>query len=168
MTAAEFASHQLHLIGAEQAAETAQNGQLLSSAPLSALVTAGLAVTNLVTHHQRTGLGGRTVVELERDPAISGKEIGSLEHGLRTGDIVRVSEQPKGSERKADKAALDSRGSNGVVTRVRSHGLEIALEEGSEDECHGLTGRRLWVLVATEASRLMIRVKLANDVVYRR
>lgn len=137
-----FASTQLTLLSAELAAETASTSTLLASTSPTTLSRAGFAILNLVVTSQRTGLGGKTVLELEQDHAI-GKagEIG--EHGIRVGDIVRVAEQPKGSERKKDKVGLNERGVEGVVVRVGQKGVQVALEKDEED-ADGLGGR-LWV-----------------------
>ncbi|KAL9126509.1 MAG: hypothetical protein Q9217_004455 [Psora testacea] len=149
-----FGSTQLRLLSAEQAAETAQTSTLLSTSSPSTLASAGLALTNLILKSQRTGLGGKTVLELEQDVAIVGKEGGMAEHGIRVGDIARVSEQPKGGERKKEKTVMEGKGVEGVVTKVRGRGVEVAVREGKGEE-EGLGGRQ-WV------------VKLANDVTYRR
>lgn len=59
------------------------------------------------------------------------------------GDIVRVGEQPKGNERKKEKLDMEGRGVEGVVVRVGSKGVQVALEqdEGVGEELRG----RLWV-----------------------
>lgn len=137
----DFATSQLSLLSAEQAAETASTAALLQGNSPTTLARAGLAITNLVLSSQRTGLGGKTVLELEQDRAIGGE--GALpEHGIRVGDIVRVGEQPKGGERKKEKAGMEAKGCEGVVVRVQAKGLQVALGEGSEEE--GLGGR-VWV-----------------------
>ena len=138
-----FAANQLRLLSAEQAAETAQTSDLLSNTSPSHLASAGLALTNLVLSSQRTGLGGKTVLDLEQDVAIVGKDAATVEHGIRVGDIVRIGEQPKGGERKKEKASMESRGVEGVVIRVRGRGIEVAVNEGKGEE-EGLGGR-LWV-----------------------
>ncbi|KAL9101582.1 MAG: hypothetical protein Q9163_003182 [Psora crenata] len=149
-----FASTQLRLLSDEQAAETAQTSALLSTSSPYTLASAGLALTSLVLSSQRTGLGGKTVLELEQDAAIIGRDGGSIEHGIRVGDIVRIGEQPKGGEKKKEKALMERRGVEGVVIRVRGRGVEVAVSEGKGEE-EGLSGR-LWV------------VKLANDATYKR
>lgn len=138
----DFADSQLSLLSAELAAETALTSTLLSSTSPNTLARAGLAITNLILSSQRTGLGGKTVLELEQDHAIGNDgEIG--EHGIRVGDIVRVGEQPKGGERKKEKATMEGRGSEGVVVRVGNKGLQVALGdvEGEEEALGG----KLWV-----------------------
>lgn len=153
LSPATFANAQLSLLEAEQNAETAQQTLLLSSSSPSTLASAGLALTNLVLNSQRTGLGGKTVLALEIDSAIVGAKDAAkggqdgggsaVEHGIRVGDIVRVGEQPKGGERKAEKKGMEGRGVEGVVTRVRPQGVEVAVGEKEGDE-EGLGGK-LWV-----------------------
>ena len=137
-----FAENQLSLLTAELAAETASTTTLLSSTSPSRLASAGLAITNLVVSSQRTGLGGKTVLELEQDHAIGNDGVVG-EHGIRVGDIVRVGEQPKGGERRKEKASMEGRGVEGVVVRVLARGVQVALGEGKGEE-EGLGGR-LWV-----------------------
>ena len=138
----QFATEQLSLLSAELAAETTSTTSLLASTSPTALSRAGLAIINLVVSSQRTGLGGKTVLELEQDHAIgSAGEIS--EHGIRTGDIVRVGEQPKGNEKKKEKAGMEGRGVEGVVVRVHQKGVQVALGR-EEDDAEGLGGR-LWV-----------------------
>ncbi len=137
-----FATTQLTLLAAEQTAETSSNAALLSSLVPTTLARAGLAIINLVVLSQRTGLGGKTVLELEQDHAIGNDGVVG-EHGIRVGDIVRVGEQPKGGERKKEKNSMESRGCEGVVVRVQTKGLQVALGDGKGEE--GGVGGRLWV-----------------------
>ena len=82
------------------------------------------------------------MLELEQDHAIGNAgEIG--EHGIRVGDIVRAAEQPKGNERKKEKAGMEWRGVEGVVVRAGVKGVQIALAK-EEDDLEGLGGR-VWV-----------------------
>ena len=82
------------------------------------------------------------MLELEQDHAIGNTgEIG--EHGIRVGDIVRVGEQPKGNERKKEKAGMEGRGVDGVVVRVGVKSVQVALGK-EEDDLEGLGGR-VWV-----------------------
>ena len=137
-----FAMTQLSLLMDELAAETASTATLLASNSPRILSRAGLAILNLVITSQRTGFGGKTVLDLEQDYAIGNAgEIG--EHGIRVGDIVRVAEQPKGSERKKEKAGMEGLGLGGVVIRTGQKGVQVALDR-EDDDAEGLSGR-LWV-----------------------
>ncbi|KAL3306449.1 DNA helicase [Colletotrichum asianum] len=150
-----FAATQLSLLSAELAAEIAESSALVSLHSPTALQRAGLALSNLVVGARRTGLGGRTVLELNPDPAVSSSAEGKLpEHGLRPGDIVLLSEQPAGNAKKREVKELESKGARGVVTRVRHESVGIAVDEGKGEE-REFNGR-VWV------------VKVADDVTYRR
>ena len=163
-----FAAAHLSLLAAELAAETALTSTQLATASPAVLGRAGLAATGLVLGARRTGLGGKTVLELEPDPAVGGgpraADPGGDDappHNLRVGDVVRVAPQPKGRERKREACALEAQGADGVVTRVgrgaARGGLEVALDRDDEDgkRADALAGR-LWV------------VKLANEVTFKR
>ncbi|ESA44185.1 DNA-binding protein SMUBP-2, variant [Neurospora crassa OR74A] len=173
-----FASTQLTLLSSELAAEIAENSELIGLHTPTALQRAGLALTNLVVNAQRTGYGGKTVLELGPDSATvtitsssssssSGQKGGGYdgpelpEHGIRTGDIVVVSEQPAGSAKKREVRELEKKGAKGVVTRVGRGVVGVALDEDKGEEnvvgTGGLGGSgRVWM------------VKLADDVTYRR
>ncbi|KAL8889900.1 MAG: hypothetical protein Q9215_002882 [Flavoplaca cf. flavocitrina] len=136
-----FATNQLSLLASELAAETSQNALLLSTHSPRTLARAGLAITNLTLASQRTGLGGKTVLELEQDTAVGAEELD--EHGIRVGDIVRVGQQPKGGEKKAEKKNIEDKGLEGVVVRVGQKVVQVALDKDG-DEGEGLGGR-MWV-----------------------
>ena len=137
-----FAAEQLSLLSAELAAEKASTAALLASTSPTALSRAGLAILNLSISSQRTGLGGKTVLELEQDHAIG--KAGSIgEHSIRTGDVVRVGQQPKGSEKKKEKISMEGKGVDGVVVRVNQQSIQVALDN-QEDDLEGFGGR-LWV-----------------------
>ncbi|KAI5920082.1 P-loop containing nucleoside triphosphate hydrolase protein [Camillea tinctor] len=146
-----FASTQLALLDAELQSELQETSGLVSSTSPTSLQRAGLAVTNLVISSQRTGLGGRTVLELGPDSATGGE---LPEHGIRTGDIVLVSEQPAGSAKKREIKDLEKKGARGVVTKIKKEAIAVAVDEEKEDAA-SLSGR-VWI------------VKLADDVTYRR
>ncbi len=136
-----FATSQLSLIATELASETAENALLLSNHSPRTLSRTGLAITNLTLSSQRTGLGGKTVLELAQDSAVGGEQLG--EHGIRVGDIVQVGQQPKGGEKKAEKKSMGDKGLEGVVVRLGQKSVQVALDKEG-DEGDGLGGR-LWV-----------------------
>ena len=137
---AAFASAQLSLLDAELQAELAEASSLVSQSSPTALQRAGLAITNLVLSSQRTGLGGKTVVDLEPDSAIGGDD--APEHGIRTGDIVSVQEQLSTTVKK--RVRDEAHRSTGVITRLRGRRISVALSEGEED----LSPKRLWMYAA--------------------
>ncbi|KFY47772.1 hypothetical protein V495_01811, partial [Pseudogymnoascus sp. VKM F-4514 (FW-929)] len=74
-----FAATQLHLLDQELQSELASTSLLLTSTSPASLQRAGVAITNLVIASQRTGLGGKTVLELSLDSAIGEGDL--PEHG---------------------------------------------------------------------------------------
>lgn len=157
---ASFAQTQLSLLDAELAAEIAETAGLVANHSPQGLQRAGVALANLTAGSQRTGFGGRTVLELVPDPATTATsgDDGQLllpEHGIRVGDVVVVAEQPAGGARKREVGDLERKGARGVVSRVKRESVAVALGEEKEDAVASM-GARLWV------------VKLADDVTYKR
>ncbi|KAH7329278.1 hypothetical protein B0I35DRAFT_448515 [Stachybotrys elegans] len=147
-----FAATQLALLDRELQSEMDETSALITNHSPTALQRAGVAITNLVVSSQRTGLGGKSVLELGPDSATSAT--GELpEHGLRTGDIVLVAEQPAGSAKKREVKELERKGARGVVTKVHKTSLAVALDEGKEEVAFG---GRVWA------------VKLADEVTHKR
>lgn len=140
-----------HLLSLEQASEVAENSLLLSSAPPTTLARVGLAILSLTIASLKTGLGGRSVVELSLDSAVVAKDSkGELpEHGIRTGDIVRVGEMPKGTAKKKEVTDLKVKGVEGVVTRVGERAVWVALGKdgggGNGDEVESVPDGKLWM-----------------------
>lgn len=126
-----FAASQISLLDIELKAELAETDALLSSHTPTSLARAGLAILNLNVSSIRTGLGGKTVVELALDSAVvtKGERANIPEHGIRTGDIISVQEQPSGSAKKTEKRELVKKGAEGVVLRVRRENIEVVLDK---------------------------------------
>ncbi|OQO09929.1 hypothetical protein B0A48_04284 [Cryoendolithus antarcticus] len=149
-----FASHQLTLLTHEHESSLAQTTTLTSTLSPKVLQTRGLALLNLTLLNTRTGLGGKTVLELGPDPALTAKdaegEAGGLgEHGIRVGDLCGVASQLKGGERKAEKKEAEGKGVRGVVTRVRRGEVWVALDaerDGQDERVPGEGGERVWLL----------------------
>ena len=102
-----FAASQLTLLDAELKAELAETDALLSSHTPTALARGGLAILNLNVSSVRTGMGGKTIVELALDPAVvtKGAKPEIPEHSIRVGDIVAVADQPAGSAKKTRRSS---------------------------------------------------------------
>jgi DNA polymerase alpha-associated DNA helicase A len=149
LSPAAFARTQLSLLEAEQSAEVAETTLLLSDSAPTTLARAGLAILNLSPVSQRTGLGGKTVLELGLDPAVASAEKGGSdlpEHSVRTGDIVRVGEQPSSAAKKKEKTELKGKGVEGVVTRVGERAIWVALgRPSSGDEDFDVPSGKLWL-----------------------
>ncbi|ORY14438.1 DNA-binding protein SMUBP-2 [Clohesyomyces aquaticus] len=143
-----FAAGQLALLDAELQAELSETNALLSSHTPTALSRAGLAILNLNITSIRTGLGGKTVAELALDPAVvsKGDKADIPEHGIRTGDIVAIQDQPAGSAKKTEKRELAKKGVEGVVLRVRRENIEIVLDREDADVP---SGGKLWMMNQT-------------------
>ncbi|ORY65898.1 DNA helicase [Pseudomassariella vexata] len=148
-----FARTQLALLDAELQSELQETSGLIANPSPTTLQRAGLAITNLTISAQRTGLGGRTVLELSPDSATANASGELPEHGIRTGDIVLVSEQPAGSAKKREIKDVEKKGARGVVIKVKKDAVLVAVDEEKEDV--SITGR-VWL------------VKLADDVTHRR
>jgi DNA polymerase alpha-associated DNA helicase A len=143
LSISSFATSQLALLERERLAEVEETQLLLSQTAPRTLERAGLAILNLTVSSQRTGLGGKTVLELELDSAVKSGGGELPEHGIRTGDIVSVSEQPRGAERKSEKVELKKKGVEGVVLKVKSANVEVALDQEDADVPSG----KLWLWV---------------------
>lgn len=142
-----FATTQLSLLYAELDAEAAETALLLSSHAPQTLARSGLAILNLTVSSLRTGLGGKTVVELALDSAVTGGKDGDgrlPEHDIRAGDIVRVGDLPAGGARKKEHEELKAKGVEGVVTRIGERAVWVALgKDGREEE--EVSSGRLWL-----------------------
>ena len=105
-------------------------------------------------------MGGRTVLELclDSNVVVKGTRGELSEHGIRTGDIVRVAEKPKEGVKKRERKEGEKEGVEGVVTRVGQRAVWVAVgkDGGKDDGDVDLGDAKLWL------------VKLANDVTYRR
>jgi DNA polymerase alpha-associated DNA helicase A len=154
MDISDFAIKQLELLAIERTADITQQTTLLTQLPPTALVRHGLALTNLLPSSQRTGFGGRTIVELEPDSAINSTGI-LPPHGIRQGDIVRIEPQPSGSATKKEKAESTAGGVEGVVHRVFEGRIAVAIEDDNAVD-RVWSGKRLWV------------VKVANEITFKR
>lgn len=143
-----FATRQLSLLDKELQAELAETQLLTSTHAPTVLQRAGLAVLNLTVSSQRTGFGGKTLLELSLDPAVGGGEL--AEHGLRVGDICAVAEQPKGAERKKDREGMEKRGVEGVVTKTQKETIIVALDKEDAD----VPGGKLWLYVFSSHGKL--------------
>ncbi|KAI9802636.1 MAG: hypothetical protein M1825_002658 [Sarcosagium campestre] len=149
-TIADFATTQLLLLAKELRAETSENAAQASNSSPAALQRAGQAIVNLSLSSQRTGLGGKTIVDLELDSAVGGGDL--PQHGIRVGDIVRLESQPAATSKKKLKLELQSQGAQGTVVKTAPTHVAIALDKDDDD----IPSTRLWV------------IKLANEVTYKR
>jgi len=75
-----FAATQIALLEVELQSELAETSSLISNTSPTSLQRAGIAITNLTLVSQRTGFGGKTVVELGADSATSNSMKSPLTH----------------------------------------------------------------------------------------
>jgi DNA polymerase alpha-associated DNA helicase A len=143
-----FATSQLSLLEDELNAELSESAVLSSALSPNALQRAGAALVGLTVASTRTGLGGKTVLELEPDSATTSnkKDDGTLllpEHGIRTGDIVRVQSMTGGSAKKKEKAEASKDGVEGVISKVSESKISVSLDKEDVEIPNG----RLWMYV---------------------
>lgn len=138
----------LRCIDLERNADITQTKSLLDSLPPKKLALKGLAIINLSTENVRTGLGGRSILELSNDMSFHESE--RIVNGdIRTGDIVKVDKMGKKTEDK-DGAV------EGVVTRVSHQSIVITVNEDDDEKVLNIMQERLWI------------VKVSNSVTYKR
>ena len=157
-----FAGRQMALLESELQAEVAETQLLTATHAPTVLQRAGLAILNLNVSSQRTGFGGKTLLELGLDPAVGTSEL--PEHGLRVGDICAVAEQPKGAERKKEREGMEKRGAEGVFTKVQKEHVTVALDKEDTDVPNG----KLWLYVkhlrtVSEEYRLIVSLYVASN-----
>jgi DNA polymerase alpha-associated DNA helicase A len=114
------------LVAKERQCEIEQSTTILNTYSPKQLQGLGLALLNLRVSGMRTGMGGKSLVDLET--AIGGMDLLPT-HKFRTGDIVGIE--------KGDRAIKDAGGKNeaalvqvsGVVTRVTDQVVTVALKD---------------------------------------
>ncbi|KAI6038603.1 AAA domain-containing protein [Pisolithus marmoratus] len=133
-----FISRQRTLLSLEREAEIERTFLLLTNCTPRLLEQKGLALGNLGVVSAGVGLGGKTLIELERPAAFHSSQL-FPPHTFRPGDIARVEENvsfslPKKQAGKtkqaqtADTNAKTSRSAEGVVYKVTDTRIVIALD----------------------------------------
>ena len=85
-------------INIEQKSDVLVTNSYLTSYPPKQLARLGLAVVNLIVNNVRTGLGGKTIIELGVDPALKKDSSDEIQVGtLRVGDIVKMDKMSNAS-----------------------------------------------------------------------
>lgn len=150
----------------EQTSDSQLTDSYLAKFSPRKLASLGLAIVNLACESILTGYGGKSILHLVLDSAVS-------QHGdflnlgtLRVGDIVKIARMGGKSEKPSKQEEQEGdteRQIEGVITRLGNSFLTVAVDETSSDES-------LMALVSntrTDSVRLYI-VKLSNIVVYKR
>ncbi|RPD66138.1 P-loop containing nucleoside triphosphate hydrolase protein [Lentinus tigrinus ALCF2SS1-7] len=159
-----FISRQHYLLDKEREAEIERTSLLLSNCPPKLLEQKGLCLAGLGIASVGIGLGGKTLVELERPTAYHTSPL-FPPHTLRPGDLARIEEHSSGASAqkksaKPKKSGVPEKskndGAEGVVYKVTDTKIVIAVdppETSGED------------LNLPDRCRV---VKLANSVTYDR
>ncbi|ODV77489.1 DNA helicase [Suhomyces tanzawaensis NRRL Y-17324] len=157
-------------VNLEQKSDVLLTNSYLESFSSKKLAQFGLAVVNLVVDNVKTGLGGKTLLELVVDPALKNNDDIQL-GSLRVGDIVKLDKMSSAESLKSKKAQENSsKGASpedesldAVVIKTSSQSITISIEEDStEDKVMNLynntsnDGVRMWI------------VKLSNSITYKR
>ncbi len=173
----QFADDFLDAVSLERESDIELVNDLLGKLSSKKLSQEGLAVLNLNIANIRSGLGGRTLIELENDNAVTNSE--EINNGeIRVGDIVKVEKIPsataskkkqaanaaKKSHSKKSKDIKESNNANeadlatieGVVTKISLTCIIVAVDESFEDNLLKLGNERVWI------------VKVANSITYKR
>ncbi|KIO11179.1 hypothetical protein M404DRAFT_128024 [Pisolithus tinctorius Marx 270] len=162
-----FISRQRTLLSLEREAEIERTSLLLTNCTPRLLEQKGLALGSLGVVSAGIGLGGKTLVELERPAAFHSSQLFPPHTFSRPGDIARVEENvslalPKkqaGKTKKAQNADTDaktSRSAEGVVYKVTDTRIVIALDPPDSGDTDVEFPERCRV------------VKLANSITYDR
>lgn len=142
----------------EQKCDTLLTDSYLEAYSPKKLAAFGLGVINLIMSNMRTGLGGKTLIELTLDPAFSRPEDEIVPGSLRVGDIVKLDRMGSTKSEAEESTSLE-----GVIVRISRKAISVSVEEDASDESllslYNNTGNdnvRMWI------------VKLTNSVTYKR
>jgi len=156
MSNKKLAEKFLKCIDLERNADIEQTTFLLNSLPPKKLAAKGLAIINLNTESIKTGLGGRTILELRND--LGGNESESLVAGdIRVGDIVKIDKIGSSNKKKHFKSEdnLDT-SCEGVVTRISNIAIILTIDDNYEEKILNIVNETLWI------------VKISNSITYKR
>lgn len=150
----KLAEYFCNAIELEQRSDTLLTTSYLETYSPKKLASFGLAVVNLVMLNMRSGLGGKTLIELSLDPAFSRPEDEIQCGSLRVGDIVKLDRMGE----KEQNTALE-----GVLVKVSGKVLGVSVEEDTSDD----TLLNLYNNTGNDNIRMWI-VKLTNSITYKR
>ncbi|KAI8970962.1 P-loop containing nucleoside triphosphate hydrolase protein [Pilobolus umbonatus] len=148
MSAVEkFIAHQIELVEAEKKIDFDDTVKLLASYPAAQLQRRGMALVGLRVSGMRTGLGGKSLIDLELvNPNIIPPIFPA--HKISTGDIVSIGEYKK------DKPAKELGRWSGIVVRVGDAKITVALS--TEEDLPSEIQERCQI------------VQISNDITYER
>ncbi|KAK4049864.1 hypothetical protein OIV83_003920 [Microbotryomycetes sp. JL201] len=140
----EFVTRLIELTEHEMRAEEDEMSVLASSCPFSTLVQHGLGLTGLAPVSVTVGLGGRTLVALERSSAHSDSKAFETHHSFRPGDAVQVQDatiqhaaSSKARTKKKQQTFADpaaAKGTRATVWKVTDTRITVALDKRSASE----------------------------------
>lgn len=151
----------INAINIEQKADLLATDEYLAKYASKKLAQFGLAVVNLIISNLRTGLGGKTLIELSLDSAVSNLDDDINPGSIRVGDIVKLSKMDNKKTPSDEKENLMD--VEAVVTKVSSKFIAVAVDEDSSDE----KILSLYNNTGNDSTKVWI-VKLANSVTYKR
>ncbi|EPB87178.1 hypothetical protein HMPREF1544_06003 [Mucor circinelloides 1006PhL] len=144
----KFIAHQIQLVETERKIDVEDTQKLLSAYAPIQLQRRGVALVGLKVTGMRTGLGGKSLIDLElANPSMLPPIFPA--HKITTGDIVGLDEYKK------DKPSQQVGKWSGVVLRMTDARITVALQEMEEE-------------LPTEIQERCQIVKLANSITYER
>ncbi|KAG2732580.1 hypothetical protein G9P44_004997 [Scheffersomyces stipitis] len=167
-------------INIEQKSDVLLTNSYLTSYPPKQLARLGLAVVNLIVNNVRTGLGGKTIIELGVDPALKKDSSDEIQVGtLRVGDIVKMDKMSNASsaetvstkkalansskKKENVKTDLTDESLDAVVIKMNQTSIAVSVEEDSTDE----KVLNLYNNSSNDNTRMWL-VKLSNSITYKR
>ncbi|KAJ1977318.1 hypothetical protein H4R35_002349 [Dimargaris xerosporica] len=166
-TPAEFVCHQAELIAKERTLELDTTAELLRSWSPLHLQRLGLALVGLRITGLRTGLGGKTLVDLEA-PHSSGRSTLPT-HQLRPGDIVSLQayhagQADKGAAKKAPKVRKGGANASSAIPSPSSPSLSAVIYRSTDAKLIVSTTDD----IPDDWNERCTVQKLANDVTFKR
>lgn len=144
----------------EQRSDLLATEEYLATYSPRKLANFGLAIINLVISNLKNGLGGKTLIELSLDPAVSNVDDDINPGTIRVGDIIKLSRMSAKVKATDEEDSIDL---EAVVTKVGNKMVVVAVDEDNSDE----KVINLYNNTGNDNTRVCI-VKLANSVTYKR
>lgn len=160
----------------EQKSDVLLTNSYIQSYSPKKLSSLGLAIVNLIVANVKTGLGGKTLVEFELDPALLSNDVELQLGSIRIGDIVKVDKMKSSSDLKngkhtqsSKKGSTDSEEHNvescfdAVVIKTNNNSITLSVDEDSSDD----KIINLYNNTSSDNTRMWI-VKVSNSITYKR
>ncbi|KAI5963242.1 uncharacterized protein KGF55_003034 [Candida pseudojiufengensis] len=150
----------------EQEEDVNQTSIYLNSYPPKKLAQLGYAILNLNITNVRTGISGKTILELQLDKSIANGEIDTST--MKTGDIVKIAKMIKESKKENKKKNTDGDKDEdelaieAVVVKVTNQQVTLSVDGSINDD------KTLVLYNNTNDNSKLWIVKLANSITYDR